>query len=272
MTTMAVAAIAVTVGALSHTGLGSLSAIGVGSIAAICPVGYLETEFASRNFTPYLFIGFLVIAGLTVLFGRFFCGWVCPVPLVRKVLTNKINEGEASLKDGSFAGDVVLPVDSEEDSQKNSATGLVILGVTLGSSAICGFPVFCLICPVGLSLTTIVALIRLITYNDPSFDLLIFPAVIIIELVLVKKWCRNFCPIGALLSLFSRFNRTLVPTVDRSRCLETISDVKCQRCRNVCSFDIELKNGNGTGEISDCSKCRECSDNCPVHAIRFPWR
>jgi ferredoxin-type protein NapH len=255
MTTMAVVAIIVMIGAIWHTGMGSLSAFGAGDISAICPLGYLEAALASRDIMPYMIISFLVIAGLTVLLGRAFCGWICPVPLVRKLLINKVDEEEQ----GAAA-------------EEKSSSGLVILGVALGSSAICGFPVFCLICPIGLVFASLAALIRLLNFNEPTFDLIAFPLVIIIELVLLKKWCRKFCPVGALLSIFSRFNRNFVPTVDRSLCLEEKSGIKCQRCRSACNFDVALKNGSGTGDISDCTKCKECADNCPAHAIRFPWR
>lgn len=281
MTTMAVTATVISIGAVSHTGLGSLSAFGVGGISAICPVGYLETMLVGHTVVPYLFLSFLVIVGLTVLFGRFFCGWICPVPLVRKVLTNNINESEVEVRESISEHSVAVAADVDKEIAKTacsgqktqkSVQGLVILGVTLGSSMVWGFPVFCILCPVGLIFATLVALIRLINFNDPSIDLLVFPAVLIVELVLVKKWCRNLCPIGALFSLFGRFNRTFLPTIDTSLCLETSSGTKCKSCQSACALDIELKNGSGTGDISECTKCRECADHCPVQAIRFPWR
>ncbi|MDF2569327.1 MAG: 4Fe-4S ferredoxin iron-sulfur binding domain protein [Sporomusa sp.] len=284
LTSMAVVAITIMIGALKSAGTGSFSAFGVENISAICPLGYLETAFASRDVMPHLLISFLVIAVLTALLGRVFCGWVCPIPLVRKLLVNKIDEGQsASTKDSSQdgspqpvlkEGEAAEVAGSQEGpaAKKKSSSGLIILGVTLGTSAICGFPVFCLICPIGLVFATLFALMRLIHFNEPTMDLIVFPAIVIIELVLLKKWCSQLCPVGALLSIFSRFNRSLVPTVDRSLCLEAGTENKCQRCRSACSFDIDIKTGLGTGGISDCTKCRECADNCPVQAIRFPWR
>ncbi|WP_145090301.1 4Fe-4S binding protein [Sporomusa sp. KB1] len=284
ITTMAVVAVTIIIGAVKNAGTGSLSAFGVENIAAICPLGYLETALAGRELLPHLLVSFLVIAGLTALLGRVFCGWICPIPLVRKLVVNKVDEGQQSFTNSTTNddsaqailadGEITTASGSQESSgtEKNSTSGLVILGVTLGSSAIFGFPVFCLICPIGLVFGTLFALIRLLHFNEPSFDLIVFPVIIIVELVLLKKWCSKLCPVGALLSLFSRFNRTLVPTVDRSLCLEESHDTKCQRCRSACSFDVDLKNGSGTGGISDCIKCRECADHCPVQAIRFPWR
>ena len=285
LTSMAVVAIIIMIGAVKSAGTGSFSAFGVENISAICPLGYLETTFASRDVMPHLLISFLVIAILTALLGRVFCGWVCPIPLVRKLLINKIDEGQSASTNDSSQDGSPQPVLKEDEAaevacsqeegsavKKNSSSGLIILGVTLGTSAICGFPVFCLICPLGLVFATLFALMRLLHFNEPTVDIIVFPAIVIFELVLLKKWCSKLCPVGALLSIFSRFNRSLVPTVDRSRCLEEGTETKCQRCRSACSFDIDIKNGLGTGGISDCTKCRECADNCPVQAIRFPWR
>ena len=282
MVTMAVVVIAVILGAVRNAGTGSFSAFGVENFSAICPLGYLETALASREFMPHLLISFLVIAGLTALFGRVFCGWVCPIPLVRKLLINEVDEGQKDFTN-KVANDGSVQTEDREtfkfsstragaSVKKKSSSGLVILGVTLGSSAIFGFPIFCLICPIGLVFATLFALMRLIKFNEPTLDLVVFPIVIIVELVLLKKWCSKLCPVGALLSIFSRFNRNLVPIVDRSRCLEESRGTKCQQCRSACSFDVDLRNGCGTGDISDCTKCRECADKCPVQAIRFPWR
>jgi ferredoxin-type protein NapH len=280
MTMMALMASIVILGAVGSAGTGSLSAFGAKNISAICPLGYLETALAGQAIMPRLLISFLVIAGLTALVGRVFCGWICPIPLVRSLLLNKADEGRqffinSSSLDGVLRdGEIPKASCSQTGSsvEKHSFSGLTILSVTLASSAICGFPVFCLVCPIGLCFATVFALIRLLNFNEPTLDLIVFPAVIIVELVFLKKWCSKWCPVGALLSLFSRFNRSLVPTVDRSRCLEESRNTRCRLCRDACSFDIDIKHGRGTGDISECTKCRDCATNCPVHAIQFPWR
>lgn len=83
---------AITIGMIVGLGTGTLSAGGLKELYAICPLGYLTSALAGRDLMPRLFICFLVIAGLTILLGRIFCGWFCPVPLERKLLTNKIDE------------------------------------------------------------------------------------------------------------------------------------------------------------------------------------
>jgi ferredoxin-type protein NapH len=286
----------VVVGGIAGIGTGSLSAFGLKTIYAVCPVGYLEVALASRDILPRLLICFAVIVGLTILLGRIFCGWACPVPLFRKIFTNKVDEPNDAFQrnikgpqehqvhqDKDHDGEVRLALEDGEPRKasisqdhstvkNNKSYGLPVLGAALASSAIFGFPVFCLICPIGLIFATIFALTRLLNFNEPTLDLIIFPLIIIVELVFLKKWCSKICPLGALLGLISRLNRRLVPTVDRSRCLEETHGTKCQQCRKACSYDIDIKNGKGTGHISSCTKCKECATSCPVHAISFPWK
>ncbi|SHN63763.1 4Fe-4S binding protein [Desulfitobacterium chlororespirans] len=283
MTTMAVVVLLIVIGGVWGAGTGTLSSFGVKSISAICPLGFLETTLASRTFMPHLFISFLVIAGITVLLGKVFCGWICPVPLVRYGLTNRAKESQEAETDNDRESSAPAIFKKKETADgfctqaglaldQNSVTGLSVLGASLASSAVFGFPVFCLICPIGLIFATLFALMRLFQFNEPTFDLLIFPIVIIVELVFLKKWCSKWCPVGALLGIFSRFNRRLIPTVDSSLCLEETNQVHCHQCQSVCSFNLDPKQLPGTSDISECTKCKECADRCPVQAITFPWK
>ena len=72
-------------GLIWHTGWGTLSSFGIGSIAQVCPLGALEAMLADRTFLPQAFFGLLVVAAAAAAFGRIFCGWVCPVPLLRRI-------------------------------------------------------------------------------------------------------------------------------------------------------------------------------------------
>ena len=68
-----------------HTGWGTPSSFGIGNIAEVCPLGALEAMLADRTFLPQAFFGLMIVAAVVVLFGRVFCGWVCPVPLLRRI-------------------------------------------------------------------------------------------------------------------------------------------------------------------------------------------
>ena len=74
------------VGTIWHTGWGTLSSFGWKEIAAICPLGALETMLAEKTILPRALVALAVFFVLVVIFGRFFCGWLCPVPSVSRLL------------------------------------------------------------------------------------------------------------------------------------------------------------------------------------------
>lgn len=137
----------------------------------------------------------------------------------------------------------------------------VLLGA-LGSTAIFGFPVFCLLCPVGLSIALVVTVWNTLTANSPSWALLVIPAVLLLELVFFKKWCHKICPLGALLSLVSNLNFSFKPKVDGSACLRS-QGVDCHACVDACPEQVDPH----SKRIPECSKCGACVEACPAHAI-----
>jgi ferredoxin-type protein NapH len=144
----------------------------------------------------------------------------------------------------------------------------LVLGGSLLSAAIFGFPVFCLVCPIGLTFATIVALVQLFEGQTLSWGLLLFPLIVVLELTVLRKWCMRICPMGALASLLSFPNRLFRPRVNMRKCLRG-KGVDCQICTDVCPEELDPHLDKG---MQDCSKCRDCAINCPVGAISFPLR
>ena len=142
----------------------------------------------------------------------------------------------------------------------------VILGGSLLSTAIFGFPVFCLICPVGLTFASFIALWRLVGFNEPSWALLIFPLFLFIELFVLRKWCLKICPLGALMSLMSIPNRLFRPKVDEDKCLRE-KGIECSLCVGVCEEKLDPHFSEG---MHECTKCGLCVEVCPVQAVKIP--
>ena len=245
-----------------------------------------------------LFINFLVqhpflllvaVVLITLLAGKAFCSWLCPVSYLRRFFhreeKDEMVDGNAAIAQAGVELETAArtrtqqtpaveqpvgcpaalpPVGGKRDGRHLDSRHFVLAGALVSSFAF-GFPVFCLICPVGLIFATVIGLWNLFQFNAASWGLLVFPAIIALEVVVFRKWCTSFCPIAALLSLLSRFNKTFKPKVDNTACLRS-KGVNCHVCVQSCPEKVDPH----VRDIPECSKCGMCADRCPSHAITFP--
>ena len=264
--------------AACRAGFGRVCTFGTAEFGITCPLGYLEMLFASRNLLPKLLPGVGLAVLLILIFGRAFCAWVCPAALITtlKDRISRLFPHHRKLKPGGnfiANGNQVVLLGNNNGNHHNGIkngglASLAILGGTLVSSYLFGFPVFCLVCPVGLAFGTIFAVIRLFHSALPGLELLVFPAMLVAEFFLLKSWCSSFCPLGALLGLVSRLNFFLRPKVKKEACLVS-RGINCRICEKACPQEVALvkigKDFNG----EDCTKCLECYEKCPTNAIKL---
>lgn len=286
------------VGFLTNLGIGTISAPGIWDISILCPLGALGTMLASKMMVPRAVVSLVVMVLLIVVFARAFCGWMCPVPLVQKLRDvfskpeskgKKAGEGKAGEKAANLA-----PLTDEEKAAlaggcEKDAKGLAgcascakkrgeavdarhfVLGGALVSTFIFGFPVFCLVCPIGLTFATILLLVNLFGQGDVTWSLIVVPALLAAEVIFFRKWCHKLCPLSAFMSLIAKANRTFKPTINDAKCLETSQGKKCGACGRACGEGIDPRHPElSEAAWSECTKCRSCVDACPANAISMP--
>lgn len=263
------------ISAIFGTGGGTLSSMGIGAVAYLCPLGALESMLGGYAFIPRALIALAFVVVLALLVGRSFCAWVCPVPPLRSFFgTKKAKKAEAEEIEAAAKESAQRYADGTEPERKGKVdldSRHVVLCGTLGVTAIFGFPVFCLVCPIGLTFAIMIGLVRLIGFNEPSFSILLFAAILVIELVFLRKWCSKICPLGALLSLLGKLNRTLRPHADKDKCLRSSQGQSCGACAAVCPQLIDPQSDLGEVSVSECTRCGKCSEVCPAQAISFPF-
>lgn len=229
--------------------------------------------------------GTVVIAGLlwslvtvvvTVLFGRVFCGWMCPLGTIFDWSAKLIPSRVAKKPWGNGRWHTV----------KYYLLVFLLIGSIAGFSALLFFdplvflfrsftflvyPFTVLLANLGLDAVRPLAMrlgaysIATMSIDQPVYfyggiTLLLFGGAIALIRVERRFWCRNICPLGALLSLLGRF----------SIWGRQVSDacISCTKCARECPMNA-IGDDFKTTSMRECIQCQRCETVCPVDAISF---
>jgi polyferredoxin len=90
---------------------------------------------------------------------------------------------------------------------------------------------------------------------------LIFAAVVALNRIAERFWCRYLCPLGGYLGLVSR-----LAVVRREVTADCIS---CDRCSRICPTGTIDAEKEYASDPAECTVCYDCAAECPVDAIIF---
>jgi len=234
--------------------------------------------------------GLLVLA-LTLVFGRAFCGWVCPFGTLHHLLSWLFPS--RYLKSGRRV---------RANRSKWWQTGKYyvlwgLLGAAAAGSVLGGLldPICLAVRGIGLGVITAMQYVGLGAgdlaaqssqqwlqhANDRAQDflarvvwtseqahvhhvwliLLVLAALLFMNRLIPRFWCRALCPLGALLGLFSRF-ALFGMRKDDSKC------TNCNLCLIHCQ-GADSPQGGVKHRQDECHLCLNCEDVCPEGVIRF---
>jgi len=218
-----------------------------------CPVGAMQLFASGAKHSISLFVtGFLLTAG--VLFGRFICGYVCPMGFLQDLFYKiKTPKYRTRLKYARYIKYVVLVL-----------FVFVLPYFIRCSLSGLGSPWFCeYICPSG----TIFGALPLLAANEFLRSMLgwrfvlkiaVAALIVVSSVFIFRIFCRILCPLGAFYSLFNKF------AVFRMHC-DTEKCVSCKSCAKTCQIKIDPSVQPNSPE---CVRCRECIKSCKKKALK----
>ena len=208
------------------------------------PLAALSQFSASRSLYTPLLVAILIPVLFTLLFGRFYCGWICPATFLYELNTNI----RLMLKRMGFK----LP---NQRFNRNTKYYVLAIGVLL--SAFSGTVFFASIYPPAIIGREIFYAIALGGFGS---GLVFFILTLLLDIFVSRRgFCRYLCPGGALYSLLGRFRPFRI-----QRIVEQCND--CAKCNGVCEFGLDPLN-DGFGQ--ECNNCTACIAICPTDALEF---
>ena len=244
------------------------------------PLLALVTIVSARLVYAYFAFALITVVA-TVLFGRVFCGWVCPLGAVhqfssfafkRTKFLKPPREDKTSLAPKYYilifvlVGAVLgLDLAGYLDPLSFLTRSLALAALPALAQALSGLGgVLYGLGAAGLARSLSQALQNWtinVTFIQGFSVGLLFLGAIALNARKERFWCRYLCPTGALLGLLSRWN-LLKLKIDDEKC------IKCGLCTQHCETQAHPY-PNDQWKSGECIYCENCASICPTAAIGF---
>jgi len=224
----------------------------------------------------------LVVLAVTALLGRVFCGWVCPLGTLHNLVGAmktwppkaptrgwfRVKYWLLAFLAGSslFGMQLVGVFDPLSLLVRSLALGIYPacnLAVNSGMDAVYRADVHGLTVSAdaiyGLAKRTVLAF-QQPYFLQGSFMTLLLLAILALNLLERRFWCRYLCPLGALLGIVGRWSPL------KRRVAEGCHE--CGACDRNCQ-GAAAPSGTKSWRASECLYCLNCDDGCPTRQLHF---
>jgi polyferredoxin len=245
------------------------------------PLAMLANLISSRQLEALSAIALIMVA-LSLVLGRAWCGWLCPMGTVLDWFSfNKWRGKRKNIPDGLRSVKYVILIAIIAAAAFSNLTLLIFdpltimvrtfaasvwPGLDITISAIESFlnnfaPFQDFIAHMDQLLRPFLLPTDPLRYNDGVLLGIIFAGIIVLNLAAERFWCRYLCPLGAFYGLTSKVS--LIRRRVDSRC------ITCKLCEESCPTGTIRRNESCSSDPAECIMCLKCMDSCPCGTSDF---
>lgn len=189
----------------------------------------------------------IVLIVLTLIFGRAYCSVICPLGIMQDGISHI-----SSMRKGKKARFRWSP---EVKWLRYSILALFIIALVAGLTSVSA-----LLAPYSAFGRIATSLVR------PALPTAIIAGVTLLVVGILawiggRTYCNTVCPVGTVLSFFSRFS-LLRPVIDADKCRN------CRACEHKCKASC-INIDNHEIDYSRCVDCFNCLDSCRFGALKY---
>jgi polyferredoxin len=230
---------------------GSPRALPASTFHELDPLSAAALALADGTFPVALGLAVALLL-LTLVLGRFFCGWICPLGTLQQL-----------------SSWLLTPRSRRESMEANRlrpwhAWKYLLLALLL-PLALLGSVQTGLLDPLSLLSRGLASGILPALPGGRAVPGGIVAATLLLAVLLASRWvprffCRALCPLGALLGVFGRLSLVRIRRAKASACVD------CKLCTFACQGGDEPL---GTHRPGECMVCLACLDACPEGALEY---